>query len=752
MVVVGTYDFELVALSFAVACLASYTALDLATRIRASSGWIRSTWLATAAVAMGGGIWSMHFIAMLAFIMPMPMTYDIGLTALSLFVAIGVTGVGFYVIATRRASVLQLALSGLFMGIGIVAMHYSGMAAMRMPAELRYNHLLVALSVLIAVGASIAALWLTFRTAAVWQRLMAAIVMGIAISGMHYTGMAAAIFTAHSETDELHGASGLAETNLALAIGGITFLILIIALIASAFDRQFATLAERETVLLRESEEQYRRLYRETPLPLHSLGRDDRIEKASDAWLDLLGYAPAEAIGRKITDFMTQNSKQRYQQMNWPSSQAGGEIRQVEFQFIRKTGEVLDVLLSARLELKDGKPLRTLAGLVDITARKRAEEALRHSQRIDAIGQLTGGVAHDFNNLLMVISGGAEKLKRTTNDPNTGPSLEMISTAVKRGQKLTGQLLSFARRQTLATAVIDIAGILPNVGEMLKRSLRGDIEIKIMGQDCACRARVDPGELELALLNLGVNARDAMPDGGILSVSVRKVELYGGIDADGLRGEFVVIELKDTGTGIPSEILPRVFDPFFTTKGVGKGTGLGLSQVYGFAKQSNGTVTVRSTPGHGTTVEIYLPATDDPVHAAQDDMVIEDKPQSGNGIVLLVEDNDEVAAVSAQFLEQLGYSVDHAPNGSSALQKLQKRRSYVFVFSDILMPGNIGGLELARIVRQHHRDIPILLTTGYSDKAQEAVREGLLVVQKPFDVRRLSEAIEQLRSNPTNCG
>src|SRR5262245_8037572 len=199
MPVIGSYDPKLVALSFAVACFASYTALDLGTRITESSGWSRRAWLATAAGAMGGGIWSMHFIAMLAFVMPTPVTYDVGLTALSLVVAIAVTGVGFYVMGTRQATALQLALSGMFMGLGIVAMHYTGMAAMYMAAHLHYDTVFVAISVVIAIGASTAALWLAFRTAVVWQRAVAAIVMGLAISGMHYTGMAAAMFSAHGD-------------------------------------------------------------------------------------------------------------------------------------------------------------------------------------------------------------------------------------------------------------------------------------------------------------------------------------------------------------------------------------------------------------------------------------------------------------------------------------------------------------------------------------------------------------------------
>jgi two-component system, NtrC family, sensor kinase len=364
---------------------------------------------------------------------------------------------------------------------------------------------------------------------------------------------------------------------------------------------------------------------------------------------------------------------------------------------------------------------------------------------MEAIGQLTGGVAHDFNNLLMVINGAAEKVKRSVPDKQISLPLEMIATAVKRGSKLTSQLLSFARRQTLETEVIDLAETLPHISEMLKRSLRGDIEIKAFAPNRACRARVDPGELELALLNLGVNARDAMPDGGVLSLAVRNVRLSGETEVDGLRGEFIAIELMDCGIGIAPEVLPRVFDPYFTTKGAGKGTGLGLSQVYGFAKQSGGTAIIQSKLGRGTTVSIYLPATEEPVQAERKHPILTDQIQSEKGTALLVEDNEEVASVSAGYLEQLGYTVEVALNGSDALQKLQNGHSYDLVFSDLLMPGSVAGLELARVVRSNHPNIPILLTTGYSQKAQEAVREGFLILRKPYDLQSLFKAICELR-------
>jgi PAS domain S-box-containing protein len=746
MIVIGTYDPYLVALSFAVACLASYTALDLGGRIRVSRRWARLAWLATAAIAMGGGIWSMHFIAMLAFFMPMTVSYDFGLTLLSLVVAIGVTAVGFFTIGARQATALRFVLSGIFMGIGIVAMHYTGMAAMRMPADLRYDRVLVALSVLIAIGASIAALWLAFRTTLTWQRLLAAVVMGSAISGMHYTGMAAATFIAHPGMDEARGVPSLAQSNLALAIAAITFVILLLALVASTFDMKLTRLTEREAALLRESEAQLRKLYRETPLPLHAVGVDGRIEQVSDAWLKLLGYPREDTTGRDLTDFMTEDSKRRYDKTVWPSLQLGDDIQEVECRFVRKSGEVVDVLLNAHEERTDGKPVRMLGGIVDITARKRAEEALRRSQRLEAMGQLTGGVAHDFNNLLMVIAGAADRLGRTFQDEKATGSLEMIATAVKRGKDLTSQLLSFARRQTFETAVLDLTEMLPKFEEMLKRSLRGDIEIRTRTDGGPCRIHVDQGELELALLNLGVNARDAMPDGGILSLAIRRVELFGGADIDGLRGTFVALELADTGVGIPPETLTHVFDPFFTTKGPEKGTGLGLSQVYGFAKQSGGTATIHSEPGHGTTTSIYLPATDAPVKVEQKAEPVHGEPRTAKGTVLLVEDSEEVAAILAEYLEQLGFAVDHAWNASEALRNLQGKGPYHLVVTDLLMPGSVAGLELARIVRGNYSEIPVLLTTGYSARAQEAVLEGFSVLQKPYDLATLSDTIRELQS------
>src|SRR4029077_6108548 len=241
--------------------------------------------------------------------------------------------------------------------------------------------------------------------------------------------------------------------------------------------------------------------------------------------------------------------------------------------------------------------------------REMAEGDLHQAQQLQAIGQLTGGVAHDFNNLLMVVSGSVQRLRRHLKDDKQLQLLDAITKATERGESLTRQLLTFSRRQTLQPSVIDLAERLPEIKDMLSRSLRGDIEIRVGVPRRPCSVKVDPSELELALLNLAVNARDAMPSGGTLTISAKPVVLRGKASEEGLTGEFVAIRFADTGTGIAAEVLPRVFEPFFTTKDVGKGTGLGLSQVYGFARQSGGAATIASTARRGTVVTLFLPRT-----------------------------------------------------------------------------------------------------------------------------------------------
>jgi two-component system, NtrC family, sensor kinase len=376
--------------------------------------------------------------------------------------------------------------------------------------------------------------------------------------------------------------------------------------------------------------------------------------------------------------------------------------------------------------------------------RELAEDALRQAQRLEAIGQLTGGVAHDFNNLLMIVSGTAQRLRRYVTGNTETHLLDTIANATRRGESLTRQLLAFSRRQMLQPSVIDVSEWLPELKDMMSRSLRGDIEIRVGISRQPCAVKVDPNEFELALLNLAFNARDAMPSGGTLTITAKPVSMRGRRSEEGLSGEFIAIRVADTGTGIPPEVLPRVFEPFFTTKEVGKGTGLGLSQVYGFARQSGGAASITTSARRGTAVTLFLPqSSEQPVQPHKDSKAARTAPAAGT--VLLVEDNAEVAEVGRIYFEQLGYKVCHASSAQAGLDALERGSNIDIVFSDILMPGGMNGLELADRVRRQFPDMPMLLTTGYSSSGQDAVRRGFQVLQKPYDLAALERALAGAR-------
>jgi two-component system NtrC family sensor kinase len=377
--------------------------------------------------------------------------------------------------------------------------------------------------------------------------------------------------------------------------------------------------------------------------------------------------------------------------------------------------------------------------------REAAEAGLRQAQRLEAIGHLTGGVAHDFNNLLMIVSGSAERLHRDLTSEKHKRLLDMIMNATSRGESLTRQLLAFSRRQMLTPAVIDLTQRLPELKDMLSRSLRDDIAIEVVAPDESSAVKADPSELELAMLNLAVNARDAMPNGGTLRITVKPVALEGKAVEEGLSGDFIAICVEDTGSGIPPDILPHVFEPFFTTKDVGKGTGLGLSQVYGFAKQSGGTATVTSTVGRGTAITLYLPRTQELPAPSLARIEPEAAPRRA-GTVLVVEDSPEVAEVATAYFQQLGYMVKQVAGAHEALELIGNDPKIDLVFSDIVMPGGMNGLELGHAIRRRYPAMPVLLATGYSDSVREAVAQGFIVLQKPFALAALEQALREART------
>lgn len=386
---------------------------------------------------------------------------------------------------------------------------------------------------------------------------------------------------------------------------------------------------------------------------------------------------------------------------------------------------------------------RTHHFYAEVSRREIAEAALKQAQRLEALGHLTGGVAHDFNNLLMVVQGNLDRLRRFTQDERQLRSLDAIDHATTRGANLVRQLLSFSRQQTHETTVVSLDQYLTNLQDMLRSSLRGDIAIDMRLQDGLWKTKVDLNELELAILNLTVNARDVMPEGGRLIVEARNVTLTD-VAQIGLQGEFVALSMTDTGSGIPEDVLPHVFEPFYTTKEVGKGTGLGLSQVYGFATQSGGTAKASTKIGRGTTITIYLPRT---LEVEAEQLAPKSRGQSAksHGHVLLVEDNVDIAEVTRNNLEELGFEVTHAGTAHEALDLLQRGKLFDIVFSDIVMPGELNGVDLARIVRDRHPSLPMLLATGYSNVAQAAMDEGFVILRKPYDMEDLGTSIENVR-------
>jgi len=370
---------------------------------------------------------------------------------------------------------------------------------------------------------------------------------------------------------------------------------------------------------------------------------------------------------------------------------------------------------------------------------RAAEEALRQAQKLESLGQLTGGVAHDFNNLLAVFAGALQLLQHT-GAPATPSMLAAMRRAIARGTGLTRHLLAFSRRRPINPESIDLVAHLSGMRAMLDGSLGGHIEVQMRFAPAVWPVEIDAGELELAIVNLCVNARDAMPAGGVITISVDNV------NSQDAGEDWVRISVEDTGVGMTPDVQARAFEPFFTTKDVSKGSGLGLPQVYGFVQQSGGRVTIESAVGTGTTVNLFLPrslTTPAQVLGALDHTRATGAQSYANrrGHVLLVEDDREVSALTRELLTSLGFSVIHVASADAALGALANARDIDLILSDIMMPGGVNGLQLAREIRRRYPTIPILLTTGYVESASDVTDGEFNVLLKPYTLESLADAL-----------
>jgi PAS domain S-box-containing protein len=517
-------------------------------------------------------------------------------------------------------------------------------------------------------------------------------------------------------------------------------------------------LTERERVegILRESAAQLRAVVDTAVDGVILIDADGRILKFNPACEKLFRYQADEVIGANVKMLMPEPYRSGHDGYirNFVTT---GEKKIIgigrEVIGRRKDGSTFPMDLSVGEAKQDGSSI--FVGVIhDLTDRKRTEAQLIQAQKMEAVGQLSGGIAHDFNNLLTVIVGNAEHLSEQLSARQDLKRLaEDICNAGERGAELTQRLLAFGRKQLLRPVETECNKLLDSIHKLLRRTLREDVEVTTQLDPELRVAFADPSQLESAILNLALNAQDAMSSGGRMIISTANASLDNrehNIHPDVRDGAYVVIAVTDNGEGMPKAVLDRAFEPFFTTKEVGKGSGLGLSMVYGFAKQSNGHVSIYSEPGLGTTVRIYLPALTAKAKDAAAPVPWEVVP-SGAETVLIVEDDPFVRSYAVMSLQTLGYHVIAAVDGREAMQQLQTGAHIDLLFTDIVMPGGVNGWELAGLARKTRPDLRVLLTSGYALETLAAnghLQEGSAILSKPYRKAELARRLREALSLP----
>ncbi len=486
------------------------------------------------------------------------------------------------------------------------------------------------------------------------------------------------------------------------------------------------------------------------PLFIAYVDRDERVVYANRSFQEFFAVPLASSRGRVINDVI---GDRRYGTIGpYVREALQGKLSEGQGRFRAHSGRVLDMDASFVPHYDEHGELQgCIVAARDMTDKRQLEAELRQSQKMEAVGRLTGGIAHDFNNLLSVIVGNMQLLARSLREtPRLLRQTETALSAAMRGAALTQRLLAFARQQVLEPKVVDLNGTIGGMYELLRRTLTGEIELEQRLDPELWATRLDPGQLENSVLNLVINARDAMPDGGSIEIRTRNVTV-GPVRESGEEsvepGDYAVLEVRDTGIGMSAQVAKRVFEPFFTTKDVGKGSGLGLSMVYGFVKQSDGHVTITSQPNQGTTVRLYFPR----VHAALARASIEppgpgEMPQ-GSELILVVEDNVEVRRTAVDILGALGYRVIEAANGHQALEQFMQHPEIALVFSDVMLPGGMLGSQLVHKLQERRPGLRVLMTSGFSESGimHRGVLDGSIeLLQKPYKVEDLARRVRAL--------
>lgn len=503
--------------------------------------------------------------------------------------------------------------------------------------------------------------------------------------------------------------------------------------------------------LIDEGERFFRELADNAPVMIWRSGPDKLCDWFNKPWLDFVGRTMKQELGNGWAEGVHPDDFERCLKTYTGAFDARQPFSMI-YRLRRADGVYRQILDNGAPFSRAGVFAGYFGSCIDVTEQQAAEVQLRQAQKMEAIGQLTGGVAHDFNNLLQVIGANLEMLSvEIAGNEHLHKRIETALQAVWRGSRLASQLLAFARRQPLSPRVINVGRLIRSADDMLRRALGEGVEIETVIAGGLWNTRIDPVQVETALLNLAINARDAMDGRGKLTIEAGNAFLddnYAARHVEVTPGQYVMIAVSDTGCGIAPDVLEKVFDPFFTTKPEGQGTGLGLSMVHGFAKQSGGHIKIYSELSEGSTVRMYLPRSRE-----DEDVPVEGHANTvtrGTETILLVEDDEDVRLATAEMLSQLGYSVLHAKDADSALVIIESGARIDLLFTDIVMPGTLRAPELARKAQQKIPGIAVLFTTGYADNA--AIHGGRLdgginLITKPYARDELGRKLHQILQN-----